>query len=232
MKRRTAVIIAIVLGIVGTLVLAAYVRGAADRAAAGEKRVTTIVASAAISTGTAAEDLRRVTTSESVPQKVRPDGAVTSLRGLRGLVTTTDLVDGEILLKSRFAAPGAVTQGVGRVKVPKGSSEITLSLAPERAVGGLIQPGDRVVVMGTPSRQTGDSSGTVVVAHQVLVTNVQIEDSSNQPTGDQTQTAAPTKNLLVTIAVDDATATAILAYAASDDVWLGAEQTTTGTTTP
>ena len=63
-----------------------------------------------------------------------------------------------------------------------------------------------------------------VLAHQVLVTNVQLEDKNGEPSGDETQTVAPTKDLLVTLAVDDATGAKILAFAADDSVWLGAEQ--------
>jgi len=88
-------------------------------------------------------------------------------------------------------------------------------------VGGLIKPGDRVVVIGTPSSSANDAG---VLAHQVLVTNVQTEDRSGEPSRDQTQTVAPTKNLLVTVAVDDATAARVVAFAADDNVWLGAEQ--------
>ena len=58
---------------------------------------------------------------------------------------------------------------------------------------------------------------------QVLVTNLQLEDRSGEPSRDQTHTVAPTKNLLVTIAVDDGTAAKVLAFAADDNVWLGAE---------
>jgi hypothetical protein len=94
-------------------------------------------------------------------------------------------------------------------------------------VGGLIAPGARVVAVGTPSSSTADGSDALpaaVLAHQVLVTNVQIEDKTGEPSRDETKTVAPTRNLLVTLAVDDATAARILAYAENDNVWLGAEQ--------
>jgi hypothetical protein len=83
------------------------------------------------------------------------------------------------------------------------------------------------MIVGTPGETTGISTiGAVVVAHEVLVTNMQADTSNGQPNRDETQTQAPTKNLLVTLAVDDATATKILAFAAKGDVWLGAEQAT------
>ena len=168
-----------------------------------------------------------MTEHERIPQKVRGDGAVTSLREVKGLVTATELVPGEVLLRPRFATPGAVTKGVGEVKVPRGHVEITLSLEPARAVGGLIKPGSRVVAIGTAT--TGADGAELVggvVAHQVLVTNVQVEDETGEPSRDETQTVAPTRNLLVTLAVDDVTAARILAYAQDDSVWLGAEQAT------
>ena len=224
-RRMLGVVIAVVLGAIGTFVLVSYVQDAEDRAVAGERMVDVVVASDPVAAGTAAEDLRRVTEHERVPEKARGDQAITSLREVTGLVIATDLVPGEVLLRPRFVNPGAVTKGVGAVKVPRGHVEITLSLEPARAVGGLIKPGSRVVAIGTP---TSGPDGTPleggVLAHQVLVTNVQVEDESGEPSGDETQTVAPTRNLLVTFAVDDVTAGRILAFAQDDSVWLGAEQ--------
>jgi pilus assembly protein CpaB len=226
------VIAAVVLGAMGTFVLVAYVRGAEDRAVAGERMVGVIVASSDIASGTAAEDLGTVTKSERVPEKARNESAITSLDDVKGLVTATDLVPGEVLLKDRFASPGQVTKGVGQVKVPRGDMEVTLSLEPQRAVGGLIKPGDRVVVIGTPGGSRSDAGVPAgVLAHQVLVTNVQLEDKNGEPSRDQTQTVAPTKDLLVTLAVDDATGATVLAFAADGNVWLGAEQANLAGTT-
>jgi pilus assembly protein CpaB len=224
-RRMLGVIAAVVLGAIGTFVLVAYVRDAEDRAVAGEKMVDVVVATADVPANTASEDLASVTKTEQVPAKVRADGAITSLSDVKGKVTATDLVPGEVLLADRFATPGAVTKGVGEVKVPRGDTEITLSLEPQRAVGGLIKPGDRVMVIGTPGASPTDAAIPAgVLAHQVLVTNVQIEDKTGEPSRDQTKTVAPTQDLLITLAVDDATATKILAFAAEGNVWLGAEQ--------
>jgi pilus assembly protein CpaB len=224
-RRMLGVIAAVALGAIGTFVLVAYVRDAEDRAVAGEKMVNVVVATADVPANTASEDLTSVAKTQQVPAKVRADGAITSLSDVKGKVTATDLVPGEVLLADRFATPGAVTQGVGEVKVPRGDTEITLSLEPQRAVGGLIKPGDRVMVVGTPGASPTDAAIPAgVLAHQVLVTNVQIEDKTGEPSRDQTKTVAPTQDLLITLAVDDATATKILAFAAEGNVWLGAEQ--------
>ena len=63
-----------------------------------------------------------------------------------------------------------------------------------------------------------------VLVHQVLVTNVQIVDKNGEPSRDRDEDTAPTKDLLVTLAVDDDNATKILDFAANGNVWLGAEQ--------
>ena len=227
MSRRTkGVVAAVVLGALGTFVLVAYVRGAEDRAVAGEKMVDVVVASKTIDSGTAVEDLQASTSRQRVPQKIRGDGAITSLREVRGLVTATDLVPGEVLRKPRFAKPGEAQKGVGEVKIPKGYVEITLSLKPERAVGGLIKPGSRVAAIGTMSSSgsaTEDSPETLLV-HQVLVTDIQIVNRNGEPSREETKSTAPTKDLLVTMAVDSETAAKILSFAENGNVWLGAEQ--------
>jgi len=231
-RKSWGVLLAVVLGVIGTLVLVAYVRDAKDRAVAGEKQVDVLVASERVAAGTAAENLNSATKSERVPAKVRADDAVTSLKSVAGLVTTTDLVPGEQLLRSRFTEPGQVAKGVGEVKLPVGDVEITLSLEPERAVGGLIRPGDKVAVFGSvDSLSTTSANGTTtnepatsLLVHQVLVSNVQFEDRPNEPSRDETKTVAPTVNVLVTLAVDDPTAEKVLFFAEHGKVWLGAEQ--------
>jgi len=226
MSRRTlGVIAAVVLGAVGTVVLVAYVKDAEDRAVAGEKMTNVVIASRAIDAGTAADDLKVATKTEQVPVKARGATAISNLSEVKGLVTTDNLVAGEQLLRSRFAAAGETTKGVGSVKIPTGFVEITLSLEPQRAVGGLIKPGNRVVAIGTAAPNSpSDNSTSAVLAHQVLVTNVQLDNSSSEPSQSETKTVAPTRNLLVTLAVDDQTATSILAYADHGSVWLGSEQ--------
>jgi pilus assembly protein CpaB len=220
-----------VIAAIATAVLVAYVRDAKDRAVAGEKLVDVLVASKSISAGTAAENLPDATKTERVPVKVQAEGALHSLNAVQGLVTSTDLVAGEVLLKGRFVSPGQVTKGVGEVKIPAGFVEITLSLEPQRAVGGLIRPGDKVAAYGSnasASSGTGEVAPTSLIEHQILVSNVQIEDKANEPSAED-KTVAPTVNLLITLAVDDSTAEKILFYAEHGKVWLGAEQNTAAT---
>jgi pilus assembly protein CpaB len=138
---------ALVLAIVGTAALVAYVRSAEDRALAGEELVDVLVVAEPIEAGSAASTLGDRVTVEQVPTKVRVEGAVTDLAELAGLVASVELLPGEQLTSDRFVEPSQVA-GDG-VDVPDGMLEVTLSLDPERALGGRLLPGQHVAVLAS-----------------------------------------------------------------------------------
>lgn len=146
-----------VLGLVGSVALAAmgtflvlsYVRGADDRAAAGEDRVEVLVVSDDVAAGERASDIGDRVASVLVPAKVQADNAVASLDQIDDeLVTAVDLVPGEQILSSRFVTEEVLAEEVG-LEVPEDLLQVTISLTPERAVGGQLLPGDLVAVVAS-----------------------------------------------------------------------------------
>jgi pilus assembly protein CpaB len=242
MKRNTlGIVAAVVIAAIATAVLVTYVRDAKDKAVAGEKLVDVLVASKAISAGTAASDLRDATTMERVPAKTRPDGALQSLHQVKNLVTSTDLVTSEILLRDRFVPAGQLEKGVTEIKVPEGFLEITLKLNPEQDVGGQIKPNGRVAIFLPPpgSDPSAPPNPADLAFRDVLVTNTQYVSSSKEPSSaDQTKSQAPTRTILVTLAVSAPDAQVIVAHQLSGDIsasatckcYLGAESGTPSTT--
>src|SRR4051794_15211966 len=106
MRRRIlAALAALLLLVVGTAVLVAYVGGADDRALAGVQTVEVLVADELIPEGTPAADLDALVRTETVPVKAAVEGRVTTLSSLAGRVATVDIVAGEQLLGARFARP-------------------------------------------------------------------------------------------------------------------------------
>jgi pilus assembly protein CpaB len=195
--------LAVALAAAGTFVLVNYVRAAEDRVLAGEETVPVYIVSDAVRSGESAAVLGNRITVEQVPAKVRASGSVTSLSQLEGQVAAVDLVPGEQLLASRFVTP-EVFEDQDAIEVPAGLLEVSLSLEPERAGGGLLQPGDLVAVLASFDPFTVDegfdeSEGefvlfsftdeqeeqnaqpqrtpntTHVILHKVLVTSVQVE---------------------------------------------------------
>ncbi len=232
-KKITAIVAAVLLAVVGTGVLVAYVRTAETRALAGEEMVDVLVVTAPVERGTAARDIGDRVRTESVPVKVRPADAVSDLAALGGQVTTVGLVAGEQVLQQRFTDPELLTS----VEVPPGLLQVTVALDPERAVGGNVRPGQLVSVVASFTGSSGteeDGSETPdevthLILHKILVTNVQLTSrntSQASPTGgsdDGGPGAAPTGKVLVTLAVDAPSVERIVFVAEHGSMWLGAE---------
>ncbi len=239
-KRKAAAALgALVLAIVSTLALVRYVQGAEDRAVEGEELVDVLVATADIKAGTAAAELGSRVASVSVQAKVRPEDAVTSFTQIDGLVASVDLVKGEQLLTSRFINPGSF-QGArsASVLVPKGANEVTFKLAPERALGGQLRPGDTVTVVASfepfENETLEDAGGikqlpkspntTHVLLNRVTVVRIQFPENANTSSKEKNGVGvAPTEDIFVTLAVDQPSVERALFAAEFGKVWLSYE---------
>lgn len=251
-RKWIGVLISLVLAAVGTWVLVQYVNGADERAREGAETVDVLVVSDAIPEGTSVQDVRSRVETQRVPVESRADGSVTSLTSLEGTVTAVALVPGEQVLASRFVSPQQFSEAQ-EFKIPDDLLGVTLSLSPDRAVGGELEPGDLVAVIASfepfningvvptdsedpdqeveptvlegPDLKTPNSSGIIV--HKAIVTNVQVE---SLPSADRTESAeqqgveaAPTGNLLVTLATEAPYVEKIVFSAEWGLVWLAIE---------
>lgn len=174
MRRRIiALVAALLFAGVGTFVLVGFVRGAADRATAGEELVTVYLVEAAVPQGTEGGTIGEFVYAEEVPAKVRAPEAITDLGSLDGLVAQVSLVPGEQLLASRFVLPTEADLRrddlpTRRVEVPAGMLELPIRFDAEQALGGIIDAGDTVAVVAsfdaysTAGSTLVDVDGTVV----------------------------------------------------------------------
>jgi pilus assembly protein CpaB len=229
MKRSIiGVVSAVTLAAIGTLVLVGFVRGAEDRALAGQETTEVLVVRENVAKGTSAEDLTASVSTERVPAKVRAEGSIASLDDLAGQVVVVDLVAGEQLLATRFATPAAIEEA-REVEVPEGLQEITIALEPQRAVGGRIAPGDTVGFFASFAPEVRPYNSKLIL-HKLLVTNVQVEQLPVQQGEGEDETPgpelAPTGNLLVTLAVDVDQAEQAVFSAEHGTIWLSVEPET------
>ncbi len=241
-----SVVASVMLAAVGTYFLVGFVRGAEARALAGQEVVEVLVLNENVARGTPAEDLVTAVSVEQIPAKVRANGSVTTLDQLGGLIATVDLVAGEQLVANRFATRSAL-EAASRIQVPEGMQEITLSLAPPRALGGNVRPGDTVGLFASFNLRDGRdeneieseelaelrqrlSEASKSILHELLITNVQVEQlpqSAPDDTDGSTLSLAPTGNLLVTLAVDVPQAERIIFAAEYGSIWLSAQDENT-----
>jgi pilus assembly protein CpaB len=222
-RRLLAAFAALLLLVVGTAVLVAYVRGADSRALAGVRTVEVLVADQLVPEGTTADQLGDLVRTDIVPAKTAVDGRVTDLESLAGQVATVDLQPGEQLLASRFGSPDDL-QAPGTVAVPDGLQEVSILLEPQRAVGGRLAAGDTVGVFVSLS----EGKTTHVVLHHVLVTQVQGAPAPADPASADPETAsagaaAPSASLMITLAVTAAKAEAVVFGIEHGTVWLSLE---------
>ncbi|SDH66570.1 Flp pilus assembly protein CpaB [Agrococcus jejuensis] len=210
MIRRVLVIAsALVLAIVGGVVTFSYASGADARAMAGLEPTPVLVVVEPIAQGTPASAIADAVELDELPASAVAPGALTDLGDIADQVATSDLVVGEQLLASRFAAPDDLG---GAVEVPEGMHLLTFDLEARRVVGGDVQAGDRVGVFVSD----GDplNPATRLVQHRVLVVAIAggASTTTNAETGEQTEQAAQPM-ISITLAVD-ATAAQQLVYSA------------------
>ena len=163
MRRIIGIVASVALLGAGTLLLVGYVRGAEDRALAGEELVSVMVVDEAIEAGVSVGEIAESLRVEQVPVKVLVEGAISDIAGLSGMVTAVDLLPGEQLTTARFADPVSLLVHEA-VEQPPGTVRVTVSLSPERAVGGQLIPGDTVGVIASfdPFNVTSAEPGEVI----------------------------------------------------------------------
>jgi pilus assembly protein CpaB len=224
---------AMLLAAFGTVMIVGYVKGADGRARDGQQTVQVLVVKKTVPPGTPAEQLGdRVALDEVVKDSVA-DGAIADVKDVHGRVTSAALVPGEQLVQARFVDSSAYRAGGAGVTVPAGLLQTTIKLDAERAVGGLLTPGVKVAVTTSfDDKSSGAAASTHTLLHHVLVTNVQVTDSSDAEAYDNTEDApenatapgnAPTGQILVTLALDVSAVERVVFTAERGSIWLSVE---------
>lgn len=148
-RKVIGIIVALGLAVVGTIALVAYVSTAEDRALAGEELAQVYVVTSPVPAGTPATQLESFIQVQEVPVKVKAQGAVDDLAALGDRVAAVDLLPGEQLVNDRMVDVAAFADRAEGVKVPADMVEVTVELEPQRAVGGLVEPGQTVAVLSS-----------------------------------------------------------------------------------
>ena len=193
---------------------------------------------------------------ERVPIKVRAEGAVADLTALAGRVAAVDLLPGEQLVTGRFLERSELTEQRIGIDVPDDMVEVTVELSAERAIGGLVEPGNTVAVFASfdpfqltstvvpvdgevvpvPAAIAGDIDGstpnsTDLLLRKVLVTAVQKPVTSSNAeadgAGEDDRRSTPVNgSVFVTLAVHPFDAERLLFTAEFGKLWLASERET------
>lgn len=150
MRRRALTIgLAVLLAILGTAGVLAYVSHANARALAGQKAVTVLIAKSLIPSGTsaAAAQQQGLLGTETLPATSVPANAVTSITpDISSLVTDSNVQPGQLLLRPLLVAAAQVTSGLA---IPNGMVAVAVMFCVPEAVAGNVHPGAQVAVFDT-----------------------------------------------------------------------------------
>jgi pilus assembly protein CpaB len=220
--RLIAAVAALVLAVTGTILIAGYVNGADQRAQADASPVDVYVVDQLIPVATPAEVLGEYLRVQTLPAAAVAEGAVTDLATVAGFITTVQLLPGEQLLTSRLADPADLVTP-GKIRVPEGLQEVTISLAPDAMVGGQVAAGDTVGLF--VSKLTDGLQPSVhLVLNKVLVTTVQgAPAAATTETGavdDSATPGTPDGALMITFALTAADAERVIFAAQHTSIWL------------
>jgi pilus assembly protein CpaB len=215
-RRLIAAAAAVLLAVLGAVVLIDWVRDADARAQADEQLVDVLVIDSEVAAGTRADDLGSSVSVEQVPERLVAPGAVTALSEVTGQIATASLLPGEQLVTGRFAEPAALAPA-GTVPAPEGTVEVTVALDAQRAVGGVLEAGDKVGVQLT-NETAADGGVTAYSVYEVmdgvLVTRVVA------PADD----ADPAATHLITLALEPQQAQRFVLGTSSQAIWLSLQE--------
>jgi len=205
LKRRVlTVVVAVLLAVLGTAAVLAYVRQADNRALEGQKAVTVLIAQKVIPSGTSANTAVQdgLLTSQRLPASSVPVDALTSITPALGpLVTSAVVQPGQVLLRPMLVTPAQAT-ATGALAIPRGMVAVTIPLCMSEAVAGYVQPGSQVAVFDSyptkkatlqescsGSGQSNQAQGPGAAVTRILLPRVQVLAIGQAPSSGTTSTS-------------------------------------------
>lgn len=146
-RRAVLFILALVLALVGTGAVLAYVQQVDDRAIADRRPVVVVVAKGTIPAGMTAQQAtdKGLLENKKLPANAVPAGSLDSVTAIREQVAISDIYQGEILLPPKFSAQ----QVTGALTIPTGKMAVSVELGDQQRVGGFVLPGAEVAIFNT-----------------------------------------------------------------------------------
>jgi pilus assembly protein CpaB len=147
-RRLGVVLLAVLLGILGTAAVAAYVKRADKGTTATQQnqQITTVLAATGpIPAGTTANAAAQkgLIGQEQLPANLVPTGALTDLSSVGTLVAVNDVAPSQVLVSQLFAADAPT----GALTIPNGKMAVSLQLVdPTQRVAGFVAPGSDVAI--------------------------------------------------------------------------------------
>jgi pilus assembly protein CpaB len=149
MKSRVIIIVvALVLAGIAAFFSARYLQDARSGIAKESAPIEVLVAQEDIPRGMSADEMvsKKMVVLQQVPRRFTAAGAMSSSKAIEGMVLATPLTRGQQLTSDQFEAPDVAGLAFS---IPKQQLALTVPVDEVTGVGGLVKPGDRVVLYVT-----------------------------------------------------------------------------------
>lgn len=147
-SRLWIVVIALVLAGVAAVVSASYLKDARGKIASESQPIEVLVAQEDIPQGTSADEMvaKDMVVLQEVPRRYTAAGAVSTAKAITGMVLNTPLTRGQQVTGEQFSAPDVAGLAFS---IPKQQMALTIPVDEVTGVGGLVKPGDHIVLYAT-----------------------------------------------------------------------------------
>lgn len=191
-SKTTALILAIVLGLLATFGLIVYLRMVTEAATSEGRKIRVFTAKEKLSPGKTMDEMVAggQVVKKSIPRRYLPRNIVTSVDQLNGRVLAVSISKGDQLTTTDFKS--VEEKGALPLKLKKDQLAITVPVDEFTGVGGEINPGDKVVIFASFEGPTEEAAFT-----QILLTDVEVLSVPVQKKESKTSTSRPGKEALM-----------------------------------
>lgn len=213
-SRLTALILALILGIIATIGVGIYLNMLVAATKLGAERINVYTASKSISAGKSTNELvnEGLVQKTAIPRRFVASDAVTSLKQISGKILMAPLSKGEQLTQVKFK----VLKGVEMLPLQLKKDQLAVSIPVDQfsGVAGQLKSGDRIIVVGTFKGPVENADFSMILLTNVPVLAAPKEQKAGQATG-----GAPGKQSL-TIAVPVAELEKLVFAAEKGKIWV------------
>jgi pilus assembly protein CpaB len=155
-RRILGVLLAVILAVIGTIAVLAYVNAARSEVAEGQEAVSVLIANQRIPAGTSGASLRERELVDEVvmPALSVPESALSAVpEELDTLVLTADLQPSQLLLRGMFGPPTMLSGGL---TVPENMLAVSVEIEIDQQVAGFVRPGSQISIFNTYAEEDTD----------------------------------------------------------------------------
>jgi Flp pilus assembly protein CpaB len=182
------VVLGVVVFVIGAAAAYLVVRNDNSSASAAKdtgSKVTVLVASKAIPSGTKGADAVNggMVDTKQVDPSAKPAAALTDSSQLPGRTAQGDISQGQILTSDQFVQ---AQTAIGTIKIPDGKTALALSLSNVPGVAGFAGAGDKIDIFGVVKNAPNKGQATHLIMQGVDVLNVNgttLAPNAGQPGG-------------------------------------------------